>query len=412
MRISDLNLSHECESAKLSASIESRQFGRRELWFSAPKDYSHYFCTSRLDGFLVGMLFPAMQFGEDIHLKGCVSRKLLDNINNYVVPLLMSFSPSCKKIKITADQTSSQRFDSSGVGTGFSGGVDSFCTIYDRYELETSHDYKINKLVFLNVGSHGPGQIKEELKLSRQKFYMRYDYLKAFADEIKLEFIPIDSNLHSYHPWGHQKTHTLTSTAGILTIQRHLFRYYYSSSGLDYDKVMIYSIRSKDISVGEYCDPILLPLLSTESLEFISEGIQYTRLKKTLRIMDYEPVRRYLNVCVNGKRSHENCSTCSKCCRTLMTLNSAGKLDEFSQIFDIQKYKMEMEHQYLRQQLLLQRRDPFAYDNIKLARQNGIKLPSQLICYVSWSADKFKACRKALKKRLRTIGNTRFSKKY
>lgn len=383
MRIFDLRTTRENHQIKLSVAIESRQLGLKELWFSTPEKYEAGLCHTRLDGFLVGMLFPAMQYGEDIHLEGCVSRKLLFNLNNYVIPLLLTFSPSSQRIKITADETSAERFDCRGVGTGFSGGIDSFCTIYDRYELETDPDYKINSFLFLNVGSHGPAD-NETTKI---KFANRYKYLKAFPDEIGLDFIPLDSNLHLFHPWGHQKTHTLTSAAGVLLMQQWFARYFYASSGLNYEDTANYGNKYKEIDIGAYCDPIILPLLSTESVELVLEGIQYTRTQKFLNIIDYEPVRRYLNVCVGRGDSYENCSVCHKCCRTLMTLDSLGKLDEFSHLFDIEKYRKKAERKYVCQQVLTQESDPFAEGNIELAKQRGKALPGPLVCYTVFASD-------------------------
>lgn len=381
MRIYDLQISQEKEDVKISVSIESGRLGFKELWFSTPKMYETCLCKSRMDGFLIGMLFPAMQYGEDIHVRGCISEKLLFNLNNYVVPLLLTFSPSCKHIKITADETSAERFDCNGVGTGFSGGVDSFCTIYDRLELESSPDYKINSLLFLNVGSHSWGDQKD-FESAKNKFQERYNYLRKFTDEVGIDFITLDSNLHAFHPWGHQKTHTLTSAAGVLMLQSYYSKYYYASSGLSYNDLLLNAIRYKDVSVGAYCDPILLPLLSTESLELIPDGTQYTRTEKMLHIIDYEPVRRYLNVCVSSDDSHENCSVCSKCCRTLMTLSSVGKLDQFSHLFDIEKYQKKAERRYICEQMLVSNKDPYARQSIELARQHGVKLPHLLFCHI------------------------------
>ena len=84
-----------------SASVESKHYGSTDLWFSVPAKYEHYVCGDLMDGFVVGMLYPAMMYGEDIHVSGPVSERLLFNLNNYAIPLLCDFSSSLKKIKIT-----------------------------------------------------------------------------------------------------------------------------------------------------------------------------------------------------------------------------------------------------------------------------------------------------------------------
>lgn len=360
----------------LSAKIESEHLGNQELWFSTIKKYAMLLCKDRLDAFLVGLIYPAMYYGEDIHLDGCVSKQLLLNMNHYTIPLLLSFSPACNPVKITAREVSSQNLSTNGIGTGFSAGVDSFCTIYDWFVQEEDPEYKINHLLFLNVGSHGPGKNAIKLEATRKKFLVRYENLKVFADEIGLDFIPLDSNLHQFHPWGHQKTHTLTSVSGILVFQSLFSRYYYASSGINYDLFFEYAKDYRDVDTGAYSDPILLPLLSTESTQLLSDGIQFVRPEKLQRILEYEPVQRYLNVCVNEKTQWENCSVCPKCCRTLMVLESLGKLDLFRDLFDIEKYKKKARRRYMSLQLAKMKRDPFAHDNVTLAKQNGLRFPN------------------------------------
>ncbi|WP_292992837.1 hypothetical protein [Nitrosomonas sp.] len=381
MKIFNLKTLKDNGNIRLSVSIDSEELGSKELWFSTSEKYAYGLCKTRLDGFLVGLIFPAMQYGENIHLEGCVSNKLLFNLNHYVIPLLMTFSPSAKRIKITADETNSERFEGSGVGTGFSAGVDSFCTVFDHYVLEKNPDYKINSFLFLNVGSNGPGCTEKELTAARNKFYSRHSYLSEFPNELGLDLIPLDSNLHFFHPWGHQLTHSLTTISGALVMQNFYNKYYYASAGLLYLELFkFYEIYlNRDTAI---LDPILLPLLSTESLEFIPDGTQYNRLEKTIHITNYEPVRRYLNVCVGSQESHENCSVCSKCCRTLMTLDLIGKLDEYTHLFDIKKYKKKAELEYVCQQVARQHEDPFAQALVGLAKGKSIKLPSYPVSHV------------------------------
>ena len=102
MKIFNLRLEVDEHVARLRASVESEYFGSKDLWFSLPREHEGALCTTRLDAFLVGLLYPAMYSGEDVHLDGCVSEKLLDNINHYVVPLLQSFSSALKSVAIHA----------------------------------------------------------------------------------------------------------------------------------------------------------------------------------------------------------------------------------------------------------------------------------------------------------------------
>lgn len=372
MRIFNLRSEESDDIVTLSATIESKKIGTKDVWFAIQKKYSDYLCTTRMDAFVVGLLYPAMQYGEDISVEGCVSKKLLFNINNYVIPLLMSYSDTAKKITVSAFDVSSEKFTGKGVGTGFSGGVDSFSTVYDLYENEVDPEMKINTFLFLNVGSHGTNP-----ETSKTLFEKRYSLLEGFPKEVGLDFIPLDSNLHQFHPWGHERVHTLTGVAGVLAMQNYFSKYYYSSSGLDYEGIIKNAHKYKGKAIGSFCDPILLPLLSTETTEFILHGAAQTRVDKILNISSYEPTFRYLNVCV---RETENCSVCWKCLRTQLALDFSGNLDNYSSLFDKGKYK-KLKPGYIYQQVATKNSDPLSREIIKLADKNHIKLPGYFTSY-------------------------------
>jgi len=377
MRLFDLKKELDFHSCTLSVMIDSVVLGQKKLWFSVDIKHENKLCSEQFDAFLVGLIFPAMIYGENIHVEGSVSLRLLTNINQYIIPLLRAFSDNGNAISITANNSTSISYQGQGIGASFSGGIDSFCTIYDHYQLETNQDNRINNLLFLNVGSHGTFDVER----IRSKFTSRYNYLKQFPYEIGLELISIDSNLYEFHPWGHQLTCSLTMVSGILLMQKHYQKYYCSSLGWSYLEILQYyqTDLNKDISI---LDPVLLTLLSTESLELIPDGTQYTRVEKTLRLLDYEPVKRYLNVCVSIDDTHENCSICDKCCRTLMTLDSIGRINDFTHVFDINKYRTMVKKQYICQQVLRQTFDPFAKGNVELAKANHEALPNKLVCLI------------------------------
>jgi len=267
------------------------------------------------------------------------------------------------------------------VSTGFSGGIDSFCTIYDHCVTEADREYKINKLILLNVGAFSCGGREGDIKFQKVKFDQTYKYLSKYPEEIGIEFIPIDSNLQDFCLWDHALTSTLTLCAGILSMQNTIDKYYIASIGWNLRETLMYCEHYLGKEM-EYLEPVITHLLSTESLEFIADGSQYTRAQKLQRIVDYEPVSRYLHVCISGNAMAENCSVCSKCCRTLMALKSLNKLDVFAGLFDVKKYEEKAERQYLCKQVLAED-DAFAIQNIELAKKNNIPLPSVFECKIA-----------------------------
>jgi hypothetical protein len=377
MIIENLRIERSSDESKLIVDLHSETIGDDQLWFSVPNEYSEYLTNDRFDAFLVGMLYPAMMYGEDIEIKGCVSERLLFNINTYVISLLRSFSSEVKHINVIAEDTSSEKLVNTDVGTGFSGGVDSFCTIYDHFTLASNINFRISKLLFFNVGSHG----KYKDLSTHKKYQSRFDYLKSFATEVELDFIRLDSNLHKYHVWKHEKTSPLTITAGVLVLQ-NLFHTYYISSSLSYSEIPKFMRYEINKYMHSYSDPILLPLLSTESLQFIPDGQQYLRSEKIRRIANYNSANKFLNVCVNSnEETSRNCSICSKCMRTISVLESLDLLEQFKNIFDYDLYRRKR-FRYMAKLRIDYNKSPFAKDNIDVARANGKYVPSILLSII------------------------------
>jgi hypothetical protein len=61
-------------------------------------------------------------------------------------------------------------------------------------------------------------------------------------------------------------------------------------------------------------------------------------VEKTRRLAKIPGANRWLNVCVAPSPDGKNCSTCKKCCRTLLTLEILGLLDDFKQVFSLDKW--------------------------------------------------------------------------
>lgn len=322
--------------------------------------------TEKLDGFVVALLLLAMRLGEDIHLKAPISEKLYYNLENYYINLLSQTLDELKPIHIIADQ-----FDygvsyenKNAVCTGFSGGVDSFCSIYDHYNKSNSpKNYDITHLLFNNVGAHDSSDSEERKRLSDS----HYSFLKEFPKSIGMEFIKIDSNLDDILQIDFELSHTPRNISCVLLLQKLVSKYYYASA---------YSYSSYDMQnikdIGDL-DPVAVHLLSTETLDCISVGSQYTRTQKTEIISKYEPTKRYLNVCTD-ETTHLNCSTCSKCLRTFLTLDILGILDEYKEVMDYQAY-LCVRDGYMRKVVLNSRTDIFSKEIVELARSKNYTFP-------------------------------------
>jgi len=333
---------------------------RKNLWYSFPKKFRPYLTTDKLDGFLVGLLLLAMKLGEDIRVEGAISEKLHFNLTHSYINIMKIVMPNLKKIKIKV-----QDFDNGknakcegAVVTGFSAGVDSFCTVYDHCINVSSPSYKITHFVFNNVGSHGEWDSEKARKL----FNLRHNLIKGYPENSGIELIKIDSNLSDILQMNFQQTHVPRNVSAVLLLQKLFSKYYYAST-YQYKDCVVKPYQ--DIAI---IDPLCLHLLSTETLECISSGCEYSRVEKTRKVAKVPFANRWLNVCVNSVDG-TNCSACLKCCRTLLTLEVLGLLENFSYVFNLKKWQ-KVRNSYLRRHLA-DKNDPFIKEILEYAKNVG-----------------------------------------
>jgi hypothetical protein len=277
--------------------------GSSLLWYSVEDSFGDLLSRS-CDAALVGLLIPAMARGEDIHIRGAISARLLYNISGPCQRLLCYVMPRLSPIRITADTLSpGQTPRPEGVATGFSGGVDSYCVLADNLGADTLPGFRITHLLFNNVGSHG--------KDNEQMFHARFEHLAPCAKRLGLPFVKVNSNLGSFFGkgLGFIKTHTFRNASVALLLQGGIGRYLYASA-FNYQNVFVG--RSRQIA---YTDSISLPLLSTDTLDAFSAGSEYTRVEKTVRVADFPESYGSLDVCINSHQhgTVTNCSVCPKC---------------------------------------------------------------------------------------------------
>ena len=366
------------EALTLRADVASQ--GRRDTCFySVPAKYADFADRESSNCFLVGLLYPAMRRGEDIVVEGTVSAKLLYNLNEFLIPLMALCDDRLRRITVKAGSTdSSRRADAAAVGTGFSGGIDSFVTIYERFVRPNPDGFRLTHLFFFNVGAHGIPKREGDLESIERQFRARYDKFKAFPEEVSLPFVQVNSDIHKFHTWGHLETATLATSSAVLFLAGGLRRYYIASSGHTYRQLWKFLGDGRRPDSIENLNMMILPWLCTESLDIVDDGNLLDRSRKTALIADYPPAARHLNVCFGHDTLDTNCSVCPKCARTLLTLELLGKLDAFSSVFDIPKYRREVRTRYIAETIVNADRDLFARHEMELARERGVDLRGEV----------------------------------
>lgn len=363
---------------RLSASILIKDvdaiFEENQIWFENPIDMGDILTDENYNAFFLVPLYMAMYYKTDLYIRGALSETLYRNMMDYGQQIFCNFSSDLRKINVIVDNLISDRqFDGGYIGTGLSCGVDSLYTIYKRYILEESPRFKINSLFMFNCGTHGDYENPNTIQI----FKNRYNMNKKAADEMGLPLYSINSNLHAFtHKIGEQKMGYIALHSCIFALQKIISRYY-MSNGTNYDEMLKTWEHHYNFDFGGFCDSYFIPLLKTESLEIVLEGAQYYRSEKTEIISDWNISQKYLNVCVSPETDGKNCCECPKCKRTLIPLEALGKLDDYKECFNIDKYRKKSKDALIEMMIDVKKGDKlFSYDNMLFCKRHGVKLPS------------------------------------
>ena len=334
------------------------------IWYEVDSEYEPFLCDDRIDGIVVNILLYCMEHELDIVSECPISERLYYQLTNYLIP---SISNNIKKyhfIKIKAPLCSTPFSSAKAVGTGLSGGIDSFYSIAKHISCDTP-SFKLTHLTFFNAGASGNygGDV------ARQLYSDRIAYVENFAKEQNLKLVTVDTNINEFLHQLHSHTHTFRALAIPLILQK-LFSVYYYSSGCSFSGFRFYYEPA-------YYDLLNLPCLSLDNITFYSCGGETTgRLEKVKAVSEYEPSYKYLNVCVSES---SNCGHCEKCIRTLLELYVLGKLELYSDVFDTEYFYKNLKKHYA---FMLSRRKNAAYKEL-IAEFKKRKMKIPLSSYIS-----------------------------
>lgn len=299
------------------------------IWFELDKKYKKLVSGNKglINSFLLASLPNAMLLGEDIHLKGQASERLIYQINNHLIPLLCYYKSSWKSIKVIPEAgfspTSKEPLpENAGAATGFSGGVDSFFTICKN--IDTSTSFRLRHLLLINAYDDRQNEMFDSYR----------EIQREGAREIGINYIEIDSNMNSLMMNSYYTTHSIMTIAAVHLLSGLITSYYYASATNFSNTFKEIVRRPGNIA---YLDLLVLPLLSSETVSVLSYGSEYTRMERVCVISQYEPSYNNLNVCMSPT-SKLNCGLCGKCTRTIFSLYVSGALHKYKNVFDVDRW--------------------------------------------------------------------------
>jgi len=304
-----------------------------EVWFDVDKRYREYLCFERVDAFVLGVLFVAMQKNEDIICDGPIGDYLYYQLMAEFIPAVCSGSSRMHCISIKAQIASDKLPNKGAVGTGISCGADSLCTLAQKAHFHTE-SHAITHLTFFNVGANGENEKAQKL------FHSRKQRAIDFCRDYGYELVICDSNIMNIVRQSHYITSTYTISFAVFCLQK-LFSIYYLASSTTFKN---YSLKDNDLTDSSKYDLLSCYCFSTDQLKMYTDGAELSRLEKIRIIANYKPAYKYLNVCTE---QDENCCRCEKCLRTISELEYVGVLERFSDVFNLD-YLHKNRRQFLR----------------------------------------------------------------
>lgn len=307
----------------------------RKIWFEVEKKYEEYLVCDRADAYLIGILNYAMRNNHNIECDMPVTDELLYNIKEVLIPSLVKHDNKLYNIEIKAETIEPYKAGEH-IGTGLSCGVDSFYSIL-KHNTEAYKSMKLTDVCINSVGSFNESyKIKSVDNVKKQ----RYEMTTAVANELGINLIKTDSNFWEEINQVHLLSHTYSSTFAIYMLQKYWKKYYYASSGYDFENFELDNNSQNDCAEYEL---LSLQCFSTSSIRIYSDGGELTRIEKVNYISKYSIAQKYLHVCILDSK---NCGECSKCIRTLLSLEALNELENFREVFDIEKYKTNRRKYY------------------------------------------------------------------
>lgn len=298
-----------CVSARIE--LEKPPFNVPEiLWFKFPETFAHL-VSDNADGFAVALMSLAMYRGENIRVRGTVSPALMygmaesQRVQNYRKP--HRYHP----IQVQADAYARRTPGESKAATTFSGGFDSFYTVWSHLpQNEKLNGNELSYAIFVqgfDIGLEDKGTFET----------CRSAYAKLMADW-GIELVPVKTNVRAFDkPENWVSSSTFATIAIGHLMGRGVSRYYVPANDfyIDFPEGAVSSL-------AEW-------VLSSESVQVIDDGAQLTKFEKIIALANVAPVYDHLRVCWGKPDGLLNCCECRKCINTMTALELAGTLQNF-----------------------------------------------------------------------------------
>ena len=301
------------------------------MYFSVEEIYGEYLINNRCDAFVAAVITTAMHEGYDIICNAPVTRRILYWLNNYLIPTLSSAIKFYNPIIVKAEPIDEIVQNTGAVATGWTGGVDCFYTYLTHskgYKAENSK-YNLTHLFVNNNGAIEGEDAKGTLKKMVEKTK------NGFALETGKNVVGVDTNIQDIFQERFLTTVSFRHCAVVLALQKLLSVYLVSSS---------YAYQEFGFKNSEnlgYYETIVYQTFTTALTAIYCSGGGIVRTEKVKALIEFPLSYKYIHSCIYACK--DNCTKCGKCVRLVLLLDALGVVDKYSQAFDLDWYKQNLD---------------------------------------------------------------------
>lgn len=321
-------VSHDEGYTEVSVQVRAPLSLPETLWFRV-SGHRHVSPEAATGAAVLALVMPAMRAGIPIRTSSAMGSALRESLVNEVMPALRQVNSDLSVVALDATDALFTPLPERGVITPLSGGVDSFYVLWQEGLLPTSptSGSRVTDFLFANTGNH---------RGSFPLFHSRVRRAQVRAQQLGLPLTVVDSNVEDFYPPSLEfiRSSTLRNAAAAYLLSDSMSSLLYAST---YARTDVVAMGRKETSVA---DAVILPALSFARFSFESGGADAHRIEKLEVIAPDPVVQAGLDVCV-GMGFQGNCSTCWKCRRTLAGLELFGRIEEFGDVFDLDKWRKD-----------------------------------------------------------------------
>ena len=310
MRFSEFRSSRTAKSCgwwvASSANVPTAPF---DVYFEYPVSCRE-FVAPTADAFAAAMLVPAMKAGERLEIVPPISPRLHFNLPR-IRDVFHTWHKDYHRIEIDARPAEQKpAVTSRQAATFFSGGVDSFFTLY-KQRTRAMLPVPLTHVIFMRG---------IETELERIKGIEESEaFVKRVAEETGVQCIFGSTNIRTHFPLRLDKYCLGTALAATAFSLSRGFSHICIPSSFNYKGLKPHGTT-----------PLVDEMFSTEALEIVHDGSETSRSDKVAAILGWKRtlVLNHLRVCNYNFGGTTNCGECTKCVRTAITLRVLGALDD------------------------------------------------------------------------------------